>query len=105
MELSDAKTELNMCERQELRDHAFGDVEIFWMRGEEEWASGYFGGGTAEVYLPEGISFKGSEAHELRRCGTRGVISRNDETGPDEFIEGFTMPALTREGVRAELEG
>lgn len=104
MELSEAKATLNLCVRGECRDHAFGDVEVFWTRDGEEVADGYFGGGTASVHV-QGTSFQGSEAHELRACGAEGEIGRNDETGPDEFIEGFTMPALTKEYVRHELEG
>jgi hypothetical protein len=103
MELSEAKAMLNLCVRGESRDHAFGDMEVFWTRDGEDVADGYFGGGTADVYI-QGTTFHGSEAHELRRCGAVGVIGRNDETGPDEYIEGFTMPGLTKEAVRAELE-
>lgn len=117
MELKEAKDILNTCERQELRDHAFGDVEVFWIREcqemqqDEEVATGYFGGGSASVSvaLPgtqdQFAHFEGSEARELKACGAVGHISRNDETGPDVFVEGFIMPGLTKEAVRKELTG
>lgn len=103
MELSQAKEVLNGCVRDELRDHAFGDVEVFWMRDGEEIASGYFGGGTRQVYLAGGNTFNDAEALELKMCGTSGVVNRNDETGPDTFVEGYIMPGLTKNAVKDEL--
>jgi hypothetical protein len=46
--------------------------------------------------------FRGKDAAEVRNCG-KLQVERNDETGPDEYIEGQTMPGLTLEGVRQEL--
>jgi hypothetical protein len=104
MDFETAKTFLNNSVRSELRDHAFGDVEMFWSRGKEEVGTGYFGGGTSEVYV-QGTTFTGQEAHDLRKCGVEGEIHRNDETGPDLFVEGFVEPGLTKEGVFRELTG
>lgn len=105
MDLEAAKELLNKCVRQELRDHSFGDVEVFWMLDGKEIASGYFGGGDAGLSFEEieGAHFQGTDALELRDCGNIGHVERNDETGPDTFSLGYTMPGLTLEGVRKEL--
>jgi hypothetical protein len=79
---------LGLCERGELRDHAFGDREVFWIRNGVEVAGGYFGGGNADVWINEefgGGSFKGNEARELAARGSNVKIERNDETGPDTY--------------------
>lgn len=106
MEFSEAKEVLTGCVRSELRDHAFGDAEVFWERDGVEVAGGYFGGGHTDVWFVGEIEgeFKGDEARELRKCGTKGPVDRNDETGPDDYVEGEIMPGLTKEAVRAELE-
>lgn len=117
MNLQEAKDILSTCERQESRDHAFGDVEVYWIREnqemqqDEEVATGYFGGGSASVSvaLPgttdQFAHFEGLEAKELRAYGVVGHISRNDETGPDVFVEGYTAPGLSLADVRKELTG
>lgn len=109
MNLEEAKTLLGGATRHELRDHAFGDTEVYWVKGGKEIACGYFGGGqdSVSIFKPaeDAASFDGEEARALRECGTLGEIGRNDETGPNEFIEGQTVPALTLEGVREELTG
>jgi hypothetical protein len=116
MNVQEATELLSTCVRSELRDHAFGDSEIYWSLLGEPIAEGYFGSGSASVSvftssteastLPDGEeTFEGDEAHQLRRCGVEGEIERNDETGPDEYDEGTTMPGLTLEGVRQELTG
>lgn len=111
MTLSEAKELLNSCVREELRDHAFGDAEVFWSKDEKKVAEGYFNGGNAGVWFYDILvsdgtkmaSFSGEKARELRECGAKGHISRNDETGPEQYVEGYTMPGLTAEGVRKEL--
>lgn len=105
MNLDNAKLVLNDCTREELRDHAFGDVEVFWFKDGKEIATGYFGGVHAGVTLTPMTSFHDDKARELRNCGTLGQVDRNDETGPDEFTEGQIMPGLTKEGVRREITG
>lgn len=106
MTIEEAKALLAECTREELRDHAFGDAEVYWSReGEEEdVAVGYFGNESREVVF-EAARFNGPGADELRYCGKRGRVERNDTTGPDEYREGVTMSGLTLEGVRKELEG
>ena len=79
---------LGMCQRGELRDHAFGDRELFWVRSGVEVASGYFGGGKMEVWINEdfgGGTFEGEEAKKLSVRGSNVKIERNDETGPDRY--------------------
>lgn len=106
MELEAAKTLLNECVREELRDHAFGDVEVYWMKDDKEVATGYFSGGMASVgFTEEVFNFDGDDARMLRPCGSEGAVERNDETGPDNFTLGATMPGLTRQAVRDELTG
>jgi len=128
MDLQTAKLTLTACVRGELRDHAFGDVEITWGPVDERGeftaivAEGYFGSGSGQgitVYDPptplvdgyaeeppgqKTYSFDGKEAQELRKCGALRV-ERNDSTGPDRYSEGSCMPGLTLEGVRKELCG
>jgi hypothetical protein len=125
MELSieQAKNLLNAAERSELRDHAFGDVEVYWsakFQGQIiEIASGYFGSGVHDgvtLYDPRTMlagdiqheavaSFTGKESRELRNCGTVGAVERNDSTGPDEFVTGQVMPGLSKGDVFHELTG
>ena len=101
MTLEQAKNELKDTVRHELRDHAFGDREVTWMRGENELASGYFGSSGSEVSVG-GVGFDGADARALLECGTLSV-SRNDSSGPAEFVEGVIMPDLTMEDVRYEM--
>lgn len=121
MNFEEAKIFLSNQTRWELRDHAFGDTEFGWNNSEgEEVAGGYSGGGTCNVWIknPEGlsmsiggyysgenpeVSFKGEEARELKKCGTLDAVERNDETGPDTYVEGVIMPSLTKEGVLKEI--
>lgn len=112
MTLEEAKKILDACKRCELRDHAFGDREIYWFdsRGAEV-AFGYFGGDskpcvgiTVEGDEADG-EFYGHAARELAKCGQEGAIDRNDETGPDTYRDGACMPGLTMEGVKKEICG
>jgi len=103
--LDEAKKVLDGCVRSELRDHAFGDAEVFWEKDGKEVASGYFGGSIASVSGGEIGSFDGQDARVLRSCGTEGEIERNDETGPDTYAEGDTMPGLSKGDVFHELTG
>lgn len=102
MEIDEAKALLRECTRSENRDHAFGDVEVFWTKNGVQVAEGYFGGTTQQVMFGD-VTIQGTTARELRYCGIEGHIDRNDETGPEEYSEGSIMPGLTLEGVRSEL--
>lgn len=112
MEFEEAKEILNGCVRSELRDHAFGDTEVTWMKDGLVLADGYFSGTTQTVSVIDWgntekstHSFTGDEARELRECGTEGEIDRNDQMGPDTYTEGALMPGLIKEGVLTELTG
>lgn len=103
--LGTAKQLLAGAVREECRDHAFGDTEVYWMKDGKEIAQGYFGREASVSFEGCAGSFNGDEARELRELGTLGAVDRNDSTGPDTYVEGQTMPALTREGVLNELRG
>ena len=90
MTLDEARTLLNGCDRDELRDHAFGDREMSWWRkgtyntdNPVEIASGYQGGGTS-VTIGK-VRFEGTDAYALLGCGTLVRADRNDTTGDDHF--------------------
>lgn len=90
MNINDAVTMLNAAKRVELRDHAFSDREITWHIGDEEIASGYFGGSCCEVVVHalDGEllgKFEGHEARRLALCGRVENVFRNDKTGPDYY--------------------
>lgn len=122
--IEQAQKFLNLTERDELQDHAFGDAEVYWygmFQGQRiEIACGFFGGGHdgVSIYNPRTVinndgetpyetvgDFKGDEARRLRTCGKVGRIDRNDETGPDRYTEGDTMPGLSKGDVFHELTG
>lgn len=110
MNLKEAGELLDGATREELRDHAFGDAEVFWTKDGIEIANGFFGGGSANVYFKAeegeaGVTFEGNEARELREKGDLVGVSRNDETGPESYSEGTVMPGLSLEDVRQELTG
>ena len=77
MTLDEAKERLNACVRDSLVDHTFGDAEVYWMDGEVEVASGYFGREVSEVSI-NATRFEGEDAKILRACGRRGRVDRND---------------------------
>lgn len=93
MTLDEAKTLLNDCERDELRDHAFGDREVSWFRkgvvderGDRvEVATGYQGSDIG-VSFPDLTNFEGDNARALFSCGTLTRCDRNDTQGDDNYI-------------------
>lgn len=122
--LREAAAVLSQCTRSEIRDHAFGDAEVWWTHRSNNQdiaiAQGYFGGGHQSVYFGEfnwtqltsdqtvrfgEKSFKGVDAVSLRNLGTEGIIERNDETGPDGYIEGRMLDSMTKGAVFEELTG
>lgn len=84
MTIDEAKALLGTCKRETLHDAAFGDSEVYWMRGDTELASGYFSETTREVSVTTDAGqfvFTGDEADALRGCGARGRVERNDAAG------------------------
>jgi hypothetical protein len=77
-----AKAILNNFARNELRDHAFGDAEVYWMSGDEMIADGYYGSSGSHVGATDGSwRFEGKDADKLRTCGKLTRVERND-AGP-----------------------
>lgn len=113
MDLDEAREYLGHGSRWELRDHAFGDMELGWTFDGVAIAHGFVGRTepVVSIILANSISdeapmvayFINDEAWALLEVGTDVQISRNDTTGPDEFEPGVTMPGLTLEGVQEEL--
>lgn len=101
MTIDEIKAALEGSTRIELRDHAFGDTEVMWMKGGEQVGYGYYSGETAECTIGDTVLF-GDEAKAVRSFGTL-QIERNDETGPDEYVEGVVGSRLTMEAVRNEI--
>jgi len=104
MDLSDARQRLDGAIRYELRDHVFGDREVTWVKDKCVLAEGYFGSGRPHVHIQGGREcvFYGEDARSLLDCGTLEV-ERNDETGPDEFVEGKMSPGVTKAYVLKEI--
>lgn len=103
MEVKEAKAILDDCDRDELRDHAFGDREISWTRSGFEVAYGYDTGKECGVHIVGDTAFEGDDARLLIDCGTLAHVERNDSSGPPDFVPGRIVPGLTRQAVRQEL--
>ncbi len=89
MPLDYAKTFLAASTRDVLKDHAFGDSEVFWLRDGRQIAFGYFGR-SKSVSIKEtkqfgSTSFEDKEAGELEFLGKNGVYERNDAGDPREW--------------------
>lgn len=114
MDREEAVYLLMSADREELRDHAFGDAEVYWRKDGKDIAIGYFGGEQTRItvyeedsgehgFLKAGFTFTDDDARKLRDTGKLNRVDRNDSTGPGEYVEGQCMPGLTREDVRKEL--
>lgn len=75
-----AREILNESIRDELRDHAFGDKEIYWRNNYGHMvATGYVGPRRVECGMAGfDVSFSEEEARRLARLGTLGNVERND---------------------------
>lgn len=105
--LNEVRDILASCTRSELRDHAFGDREIFWRTSDGEIvAEAYDGSVCSFHYEYEGKKFTSDNEgtlKELFSLGITGVVERNDSTGPDEFTQGVVMPGLSEDDILKEL--
>ena len=89
MTFQEATNRLAPCIREECRDHAFGDREVFWSFNGETVATGYAGSTGFEVSFSDGTgNFVGKHARILMEKGKLGQTYRNDETG-DDYYHGY----------------
>lgn len=103
MDMCEVREFLHVCERRELRDHAFGDTEVFWSVNGKQVATGYFGGGRDAVWLDDGTLVEGSDARDLEDLGNLKTVNRNDQIGPHNYKKGVVMQSLTKEALMREL--
>lgn len=83
MTFEEAKELLMTCKRNELRDHAFGDKEVYFDTPEgEQIAEGYVGMATVSISV-QGTEFQDDEAAELLKLGHLVKVERNDGQGDD----------------------
>jgi NTP pyrophosphatase (non-canonical NTP hydrolase) len=102
--IADAKKTLAACSRAELQDHAFGDAEVYWKKGEEEIAYGYFSRDAREVRFHGGPVFIDGEADELRSVGKLASVERNDAGGErTPRGRGLTLMGMADERTAIEL--
>lgn len=86
MTLELAKAILAESIRDELRDHAFGDKELYWRNKYGHLvATGYYGRDSTECSMAGfDAHFSGDEAMELVRLGKLGEVERNDSLDDNE---------------------
>lgn len=95
MSLSEAKRYLELCDRQECRDHYFGDREVYWTFMGIEVAGGYFGHDGHQVWIykfdtqEELVIFNSEEADILVKVGKTAVVERNDMQGNEYPFERY----------------
>lgn len=72
--------------RDELRDHTFGDKELYWRNKFGHLiATGYISSSDSDCGMAGfDVIFTGSEARELAKLGTLGQVERNDSMDDDE---------------------
>lgn len=78
-----AKELLAPSTRNELRDHAFGDKEVYFEVDGTTIAEGYSGSSGQSVHI-NGTEFTGEEACILLALGTLGNVDRNDSGKDDD---------------------
>lgn len=89
MTIEEAETLLNTATRLELRDHAFGDIELTWVidvpanqEGGKVLAWGYLGiTNYVDIVDKDGapvVKFYDEDAHRLRKAGAKVIVQRND---------------------------
>jgi hypothetical protein len=81
-----AKAILAESIRDELRDHAFGDKELYWRNKYGHLiATGYYGRDSTDCAMAGfDVHFDGVEARELVGLGTLGDVERNDSLDDNE---------------------
>lgn len=88
MSFEEARSILDGCDRNELRDRTFGDTEYTFVDDEGNIvADGYSGPGSITVDI-DGAVFTDGEAEALLSCGTRGIIEMNDaDDDNDDYVD------------------
>ncbi len=108
MDISVANIVLNLCDRFELHNHAFGDTEITWQYEGLQIGGGFFNDRQQYVWVRMKNfigNFLSEDADRLRRCGTLVKVSRNESVGPATYMEGLVMRGLSNDDVKEELTG
>lgn len=104
---SQVKEVLTKSIRSELRDHAFGDKEITWNLPDGTMvAEAYVGSCSEFSYSHDKVVYSTINyaiVDEISKLGIRGSESRNDSSGPDEFVQGRVMKGLSSDDVFEEL--
>ena len=78
---------LSNCDRSELRDHAFGDKEVYFQTKDGNSVAEGYSGSSAVTVCIDGTEFTDSEARHLLTLGTLINVERNDAGGDDEEFE------------------
>lgn len=79
-----AKELLSTSNRSELRDHAFGDREVYFEDAQgNEIAAGYYAMTCCDVEFNDGTCFSGEEARILIKMGKLINVERNDSQDDD----------------------
>lgn len=88
MSLTEATQFLGECQRDMLKDDAFGDAEVFWRQGGKTVANGYFGKtntiGIKETEQFAPTCFEGADAEKLENVGQQGKYWQNDAGDPND---------------------
>ena len=80
----EAKTKLAQCNRAELRDHYFGDKEVYFTdKTGNAVAEGYDGTCSTTLHFSDGSVFADTEAVTLIKLGTLIRVERNDSQVED----------------------
>jgi len=95
--LQEARTCLNLCQRNELRDHKKGTRRLSWFFNKLQVAEGFYGEirhvtiyEYREFFESNKIleMFVAEDASKLQFCGDPVIILRADEGDPNEAYQG-----------------
>ncbi|MNI79753.1 hypothetical protein D3C73_1362310 [compost metagenome] len=74
---------LTPCNRLELRDHAFGDKEVYFETTDGKTVAEGYAGREYTLSIGE-VEFTGAEARQLLALGNLTKVDRNDSGADDE---------------------
>lgn len=75
---------LTNAKRSELRDHFFGDKEVYFTSDDDRSIAEGYSGNSAVSIMVQGTEFTGDQAAELLTLGTLVAVERNDSDTNDE---------------------